>query len=208
MIENKSSSNMKKVYTKLDSLAETFPDYLSLEYTGTTVVALRTNDYLVESIVNSLGIALIFISIIMAVLFRTNSILFASLVTNLVPIFTVLGILSWFGISIRPPTAVTFSVALGIAVDDSLHFLLRYRRELRQGLNRVDAIKSTIINTGSALMVTTTVLVAGFSVLLLSAFLPTYQFGLLSASMIGAALLCDLTLLPALCLVMPNPNSN
>jgi len=208
LIENKSSSNMKKVYTKLDSLAETFPDYLSLEYTGTTVVALRTNDYLVESIVNSLGIALIFISIIMAVLFRTNSILFASLVTNLVPIFTVLGILSWFGISIRPPTAVTFSVALGIAVDDSLHFLLRYRRELRQGLNRVDAIKSTIINTGSALMITTTVLVAGFSVLLLSAFLPTYQFGLLSASMIGVALLCDLTLLPALCLVMPNPNSN
>lgn len=206
LIENKSSSNMKKVYAKLDSLADTFPDYLSLEYTGTTVVALRTNDYLVESLVNSLGIALIFISLIMALLFRRNSILFASLITNLVPIFTVLGILSWLEISIRPPTAMTFSVAFGIAVDDSLHFLLRYRRELRQGLNRVDAIKSTIMNTGSALMITTTVLIAGFSVLLLSAFLPTYQFGLLSASMIGVALLCDLTLLPALCLVMPNSN--
>lgn len=206
LIENRSSSSMKKIYAKLDSLAETFPDYLTLEYTGTTVVALRTNDYLVESLVNSLGIALLFISFIMAVLFRANSILFASLVTNLIPIFTVLGTLSWLGISIRPPTAMTFAVALGIAVDDSLHFLLRYRRELRQGLSRVDAIKSTIMNTGSALMVTTTVLVSGFSVLLLSAFLPTYQFGFLSASMIGVALLCDLTLLPALCLVMPNPN--
>ena len=101
---------------------------------------------------------------------------------------------------------MTFAVALGIAVDDSLHFLLRYRKELRQGMSRVDAIKSTIINTGSALMITTTILVAGFSVLLFSAFLPTYQFGLLSASMIGVALLCDITLLPALCLVLPNPN--
>ena len=206
LIENKTSSEMKKIYNRLDSLSGSFPPYLSIECTGTTVVALRTNDYLVQSLVNSLGLALFFISIVMAVMFKARSILFASLVTNLIPIFTILGIIAWFGISIRPPTAMTFAVALGIAVDDSLHFLLRYRKELRQGMNRVDAIKSTIINTGSALMITTTILVAGFSILLFSAFLPTYQFGLLSASMIGVALLCDITLLPALCLVLPNPN--
>ena len=206
LIENKTSSEMKKIYNKLDSLSKSFPPYLSIECTGTTVVALRTNDYLVQSLVNSLGLALFFISIVMAVMFKARSILFASLVTNLIPIFTILGIIAWFGVSIRPPTAMTFAVALGIAVDDSLHFLLRYRKELRQGMNRVDAIKSTIINTGSALMITTTILVAGFSILLFSAFLPTYQFGLLSASMIGVALLCDLTLLPALCLVLPKPN--
>ena len=205
LIENKTSSEMKKIYNRLDSLSGSFPPYLSIECTGTTVVALRTNDYLVQSLVNSLGLALFFISIVMAVMFKARSILFASLVTNLIPIFTILGIIAWFGISIRPPTAMTFAVALGIAVDDSLHFLLRYRKELRQGMNRVDAIKSTIINTGSALMITTTILVAGFSILLFSAFLPTYQFGLLSASMIGVALLCDLTLLPALCLVIPKP---
>ena len=206
LIENKTSSEMKKIYNKLDSLSNSFPPYLSIECTGTTVVALRTNDYLVQSLVNSLGLALFFISIVMAVMFKARSILFASLVTNLIPIFTILGIIAWFGVSIRPPTAMTFAVALGIAVDDSLHFLLRYRKELRQGMNRVEAIKSTIINTGSALMITTTILVAGFSILLFSAFLPTYQFGLLSASMIGVALLCDITLLPALCLVLPNPN--
>ena len=206
LIENKTSSEMKKIYNKLDSLSNSFPPYLSIECTGTTVVALRTNDYLVQSLVNSLGLALFFISIVMAVMFKARSILFASLVTNLIPIFTILGIIAWFGVSIRPPTAMTFAVALGIAVDDSLHFLLRYRKELRQGMNRVDAIKSTIINTGSALMITTTILVSGFSILLFSAFLPTYQFGLLSASMIGLALLCDITLLPALCLVLPNPN--
>ena len=205
LIENKTSSEMKKIYNKLDSLSNSFPPYLSIECTGTTVVALRTNDYLVQSLVNSLGLALFFISIVMAVMFKARSILFASLVTNLIPIFTILGIIAWFGISIRPPTAMTFAVALGIAVDDSLHFLLRYRKELRQGMNRVEAIKSTIINTGSALMITTTILVSGFSILLFSAFLPTYQFGLLSASMIGVALLCDLTLLPALCLVIPKP---
>ena len=87
---------------------------------------------------------------------------------------------------------MTFAVALGIAVDDSLHFLLRYKKELSKGLSRLEAIQSTIINTGSALMITTTVLVAGF-VLLFSVFLPTYQFGLLAAAMIGTALICDLT---------------
>ena len=207
LIENKTSSQMEELYTKIDSLVEEFPSYLEVDYTGTTVVALRTNNYLVQSLVDSLGIALFFISIVMAFLFRTKSILFASLVTNLIPIFTVLGILSWLGISIRPPTAMTFSVALGIAVDDSLHFLLRYRKELRNGLSRKMAIKSTIMNTGSALMITTTILVSGFSMLLLSAFLPTYQFGILSAGMIGTALICDLTLLPALCLVLPNPTN-
>ena len=206
LIEDKTSDEMKMIYSKLDSISKVFSDYIELEYTGTTVVALKTNDYLVQSLVNSLGLALILISVIMAFMFRANSILFASLITNLIPIFTVLGILAWMGISIRPPTAMTFAVALGIAVDDSLHFLLRYRKELRNGQNRVDAIKATIMNTGSALLITTSVLVAGFSVLLLSAFLPTYQFGLLSAVMIGTALICDLTLLPALCLVLPNPN--
>ena len=206
LIEDKTSNEMKNIYSKIDSLSNTFPNYIEVEYTGTTVVALKTNDYLVQSLVNSLGLALILISIIMAFMFRANSILFASLITNLFPIFTVLGILAWLGISIRPPTAITFCVALGIAVDDSLHFLLRYRKELKHSGNRKDAIKLTIINTGSALMITTTILVSGFSVLLLSAFLPTYQFGLLSAGMIGIALLCDLTLLPALCLVLPKPN--
>ena len=204
LIEDKTSDEMKVLYAKLDSIGSEFPKDVKLEYTGTTLVALKTNDYLVQALVNSLGLALFFISLIMAYLFRANSILFISLITNLVPIFTILGLLAWLGISIRPPTAMTFAVALGIAVDDSLHFLLRYKKELSKGLSRLEAIQSTIINTGSALMITTTVLVAGFSVLLFSAFLPTYQFGLLAAAMIGTALICDLTLLPALCLVLPN----
>ena len=119
-----------------------------------------------------------------------------------------LGILALLDISIRPPTAMTFAVALGIAVDDSLHFLLRYRKELNSKKDKVKAIKSTIIHTGSALLVTTTILVSGFSILLLSSFLPTYQFGLLSAMMIGIALLCDLTLLPALCIILPIQDDN
>tara|TARA_B100001248_G_C27077188_1_gene316637 strand:- start:122 stop:505 length:384 start_codon:yes stop_codon:yes gene_type:complete len=113
-----------------------------------------------------------------------------------------MGILAWFNIPIRVPTAMTFSVALGIAVDDSLHFLLRYRKELSRGFPIIEALRNTIINTGSALMITTTVLVSGFLVLTLSAFLPTFQFGLLSALMIALALICDLTLLPALCIVL------
>ena len=208
IIENKTSMQMEKIYEKLDSLSNQFPSYLSISYTGTTVVALKTNNYLVKALSNSLGIALSLISIILAIMFRSKSILFASLVTNLIPIFTMIGVLAWFNISLRVPTAFTFSVALGIAVDDSLHFLLRFKKELSKGLSRKDAIKNTIMNTGAALMITTIVLVSGFLSLLLSAFLPTFQFGLLSAAMIGSALFCDLTLLPALCLVLPSDQKN
>ena len=208
LIENKTSSEMELIYSKLDSLSKLFPPYINLDYTGTTVVALRTNNYIVQSLIESLGVALFFISVVMAFMFRAKSILFASLVTNLIPIFTMLGILALLDISIRPPTAMTFAVALGIAVDDSLHFLLRYRKELNSKKDKVKAIKSTIIHTGSALLVTTTILVSGFSILLLSSFLPTYQFGLLSAMMIGIALLCDLTLLPALCIILPIQDDN
>ena len=116
-------------------------------------MAVRTNNYLVQSLVNSLGVALVFISIIMAFMFRNKSILLASLITNLIPIFTVLGLLSWLGVSIRPPTAMTFSVALGIAVDDSLHFLLRYRKELTLCTNRVEAICSLAISIPSYLSI-------------------------------------------------------
>ena len=207
IIENKTSLEMENIYNKLDALSKELPKYLSISYTGTTVVALKTNKYLVKALSNSLSIALILISIILAFMFRSKSILFASLLTNLIPIFTMIGILAWFDIPLRVPTAFTFSVALGIAVDDSLHFLLRFKRELSKGLSRKKAIKNTIMNTGAALMITTTVLVSGFLCLLLSAFLPSFQFGLLSAAMIGTALICDLTLLPALCLVLPKNKS-
>ena len=206
LIENKTSKQMEKIYIKIDSLANTFPKYLNIKYTGTTVVALKTNTYLVKSLSNSLGIALFFICVVLTLMFREKSILIVSLLTNLIPIFTMMGILAWFNIPIRVPTAMTFSVALGIAVDDSLHFLLRYKKELSKGLSKQKAIQNTLINTGSALMITTTVLVSGFLVLTLSAFLPTFQFGLLSAIMIALALICDLTLLPALCLVLSNKN--
>ena len=202
LIENKTSNQMEKIYFKLDSLAKSFPSNLTTQYTGTTVVALKTNTYLVKSLSSSLGIALFFICLVLTIMFRKRSILFISLITNLIPIFTMMGILAWFNIPIRVPTAMTFSVALGIAVDDSLHFLLRYRKELSRGLPTIEALRNTIINTGSALMITTTVLVSGFLVLTLSAFLPTFQFGLLSALMIALALICDLTLLPALCIVL------
>ncbi len=208
LIENKTSKQMERIYTKLDSLSKTFPNYLNIKYTGTTVVALKTNTYLVRSLSNSLGIALFFICLVLTFMFREKSVLIVSLLTNLIPIFTMMGILAWLNIPIRVPTAMTFSVALGIAVDDSLHFLLRYRKELSKGLSKKEAIKNTIINTGSALMITTTVLVSGFLILTLSAFLPTFQFGLLSAIMIALALICDLTLLPALCLVLSNKSIN
>ena len=99
----------------------------------------------------------------------------------------------------NPPQEV-FKENILLQVVEDLQTL--HRKELSRGLPTIEALRNTIINTGSALMITTTVLVSGFLVLTLSAFLPTFQFGLLSALMIALALICDLTLLPALCIVL------
>ena len=208
MLPDLSSNKLDSIEASITKyVSENFPPWLSASITGTMPVALKTNNYLILDLFSGFGLAFVFISIVMGLMFFSVRIGLISMLPNLIPIIFAAGYLGFAGIPIRPPIAITFSICLGIAVDDSLHFLLRFKRELSKGLSRKKAIKNTIMNTGAALMITTTVLVSGFLCLLLSAFLPSFQFGLLSAAMIGTALICDLTLLPALCLVLPKNKS-
>jgi len=163
------------------------PDYMDIEITGTTFLALATNDQLVHNLTTSFMAAFVLITIVMIFLFRSVPITLISIIPNIIPMLAMAAIMGYFDILLRPPTAMTFAVAFGIAVDDTIHFLIRYRMELPAlGWHYRDAND------------TTGILVAGFLVLIFSSFRPTADFGLLAAATIFVALICDLTFLPAL----------
>ena len=173
------------------------PEGLTAEVTGTAFLALRTNNYLVYNLLASFLVALIIITLLMIILFRSIKMALISILPNIIPMLVMAAVLGFFQIPLRPATAMTFAVAFGIAVDDTLHYLIRYRMELSKQQYR-QANDSTMLGTGIAMMSTTAILSAGFLVLTLSEFTPTIEFGMLSVITIVTALIGDLTFLPAL----------
>ena len=178
-------------------IASVIPEGITAEVTGTAFLALRTNNYLVKNLLGSFLVALIIITFFMIVLFRSVKMAFISILPYIIPMMVMAAVLGFLQIPLRPATAMTFAVAFGIAVDDTLHYLIRYRMELSKQHYR-QANDSTMLGTGIAMMSTTAILSAGFLVLILSQFTPTVEFGMLSVITIVTALIGDLTFLPAL----------
>lgn len=166
--------------------------------TGTTILVADLTDNIVRSLAWSIGLAFLFISIIMAWLFRNVRLVLISLLPNLIPIVTIAGLMGYFGVDIKPSTAVIFTIAFGIAVDDSIHFLARFRIETRRGLNLVQAIRYTTEKTGRAIILTSMILIVGFGTLGFSDFHSTMLMGRLVCLTILMALVADLVFLPAL----------
>ena len=194
---------MKGFRADLDEfLEQTLDDDLSTTQSGTITLAASLSDYLVESLLLSIGLAFLFISILMAVLFRNAKLVLISLIPNVIPLIMVAGVMGVFGIDVSPGTAVIFSIAFGIAVDDTIHMLARLRQEMAIGLNLRDAIRTSILGTGKAVILTSLVLLGGFGALMTSRFEGTANLGALVSLTVVLALLADLLLLPALLHVM------
>ena len=173
------------------------PNGVKAEVSGTAFIALRTNNYLVRNLAGSFFIAFIVVTLLMVILFRSVKMALISVVPNLIPMMMMAAVMGFFQISLRPSTAMTFAIAFGIAVDDTLHYLTRYRMELSDR-HYQKANDATMMSTGVAMMSTTAILVSGFMVLTLSEFTFSIQFGILSSITILSALIGDLTFLPAL----------
>ena len=194
-IDSRRSAEIEKeINTYIDTV---IPNGMTAEVTGTAFLALRTNNYLVKNLLASFLVALIIITFLMVILFRSIKMAFISILPNIIPMMVMAAVLGFLQIPLRPATAMTFAVAFGIAVDDTLHYLIRYRMELSNRHYR-QANDSTMLGTGIAMMSTTAILSAGFLVLTLSTFTPTVEFGMLSVITIITALIGDLTFLPAL----------
>jgi predicted RND superfamily exporter protein len=172
-----------------------------VEFTGTSVVWLKGTDYLVQNLFKSLGIAIVLISIIMAFLFSSIRMVFVSLIPNLLPLLFTASIMGYFGISIKPSTILIFSIAFGISVDDTIHYLAKYRQELSQhSLNLREACILALKETGVSMIYTSIVLFFGFGVFAASEFGGTVALGLLVSITLLIAMASNLILLPSLLL--------
>jgi uncharacterized protein len=173
---------------------------LSAEPTGTSVVFSKTADRIMQGQIESFAMAFVVITMVMILALRSLWLGLLSILPNLVPIAAIMGAMGFLEIHLSSFNSMVCSVAIGIAVDDTIHVLTGYQR-LWQRLPRAAAVKETIAHEGAAVIATSVVLLSGFSVLLLADFRPTFDFGLLTGIAIGAALLGDFILLPALLLL-------
>lgn len=183
----------------LDWCETNLPVDYDVTVTGTTLLALKTNDTLVKSLAYSFIVAFAVIFFSLALLFKSLKLAVISIIPNLLPLLAAAGFMGLTGIKLRPTTAMIFAVAFGIAVDDTIHFLARFRQEFhKNGGHYRPAIALTLLTTGRAIISTTVVLMFGFSVLMFSDFVPQFQFGLLASLILLVALLSSITLLPVL----------
>jgi len=197
------SDSMPKVLAvlkpKIDHIFS--PDKYRVVYTGTSLIALEGYNYLVHGLIQSVIIALVLISLIMFYLFRSFRMLLFSLIPNLIPLIATAGIMGYSGINLKPSTVLIFSIAFGISVDYTIHFLAKYRQELyRHNWDIGKTVKISLHETGISMIYTSLILMCGFFVFTFSTFDSTANLGKLTTITFAIALLCNLILLPAMLL--------
>jgi predicted RND superfamily exporter protein len=173
---------------------------LVISTTGKPILFQMMNSYVVETFLKSMGIALFVITFILIVVFRSLKIGLLSLIPNFIPIVLGAGLLTIIKTPVDIGCAIVASVTLGIAVDDTIHFLAHYNSLIRDGIERKEALIEVISGTGMALVVTTMILVSGFGLFIFASLTPNINFGILSSFVLFMALVCDLVVLPALIL--------
>lgn len=190
---------------RVNKLKDQFDQYLSSNFpdaktsiTGSTILSASLNSKIVYSLFKSIGLAFVIISLIMAFLFKNVRMVLISLIPNILPLLVTAGFMGYASIDIKSSTAVIFTIAFGIAVDDSIHYLSRLKVEMQRGKNLYQAIEATTQKTGKPIILTSIILIAGFGSLLTSVFISTVYMGLLVGVTIFTALLADLFLLPSL----------
>lgn len=171
--------------------------------TGTSVVASNGTQYLVTNLFISLGIAIVVIGILMALLFSSWRMVVASLVPNFIPLLFTAGIMGFIGIPIKPSTLLVFSIAFGISVDDTIHFLAKFRQEMK--VHRHDLRRCILValrETGISMIYTSIVLFFGFLMFTPSEFGGTKALGMLVSLTLLIAMFANLMILPSLLLGM------
>jgi len=144
----------------------------------------------------------------MGLIFSSGSILLISIVPNVVPLLFIGGVMGYIGVELKISTAIIFTIAFGIAVDDTIHLLGKFRYELMKGRTRMYALKRSYMTTGKAMILTTLILCSGFALLVFSSFLGTFYLGVMLCLALFVALIADLTLLPVLILLFYTPKKS
>lgn len=171
--------------------------------TGSSITFLEGSRFIIKGLKESILWAFLFISLCMLYLFRSFRILVCSLIPNLIPLVMTAGLMGWMGIAIKPSTVLVFSVALGIAIDITIRFLVNYKQELPHQDGQIhETVVQTIRDTGISIVYTSLVLIAGFIIFVFSGFGSTQALGWLTSFTLLVATLTNLVLLPVLLLWM------
>ena len=167
--------------------------------TGTSMIFLKGNDYLVSSLIQSMLLAFTLIAIIMGALFTSWKMVFISLVPNIIPMLLTIGFMGHFGVPLKPSTILVFSIAFGIAVDDTIHFLAKFRYMLKRSAEPVIKVTSDCLREmGQSMIYTSVVLFFGFIIFAFSNFQGTVALGLLTGLTLLVAMFSNLFVLPAM----------
>ncbi len=197
----------ENIQLKIDKL---FPEErYEVTMTGTALVFQKGTDYLVMNLVISLSLAILLIALFMAWMFKSLRMIIVSLIPNLLPLLVTAGMMGFIGIPIKPSTILVFSIAFGISVDDTIHFLAKYRQELKANKWKIKkSVYASLRETGVSMFYTSIVLFFGFSVFMISSFGGTVALGGLVSATLLFAMLANLLLLPSLLLSLESEIAN
>jgi predicted RND superfamily exporter protein len=180
--------------------AITFSKDLDIHVTGLPLVVSESADAITRGQVSSLSLAFVCIFIVMAALFMSVKVGIIAMIPNVFPVLVNYGIMGWAGIALSSATSLIASIALGIAVDDTIHYLARYNGEFKKDFDKKRAMKTALLTSGQPIVFTSITLGISFAVLLVSKFQPTIYFGLLMMITMATALFGGLIILPVLML--------
>ncbi|MGB7392830.1 MAG: MMPL family transporter [Pricia sp.] len=194
------TDTLNGMYAEIRKFINTETDTAQVDFrlTGSGVLLDKNSFYIRESLMQGLLMGLLLVALVMALLFRNLKMLLIALLPNLLPLLFAGALLGFFGIPLEAMISVVFAIVFGIAVDDSIHFLGRYKIGVDKGLDKEEALRVTFLETGRALIITTMTLFFGFLILLFSVHAPSVTIGLLVSVTLLAALVLDLLLLPVL----------
>ncbi|QNJ97749.1 efflux RND transporter permease subunit [Constantimarinum furrinae] len=185
------------------------PERYNVSVTGKAVVFQKGTKYLVNNLVISLSLAIFLIALFMAWMFRSARMILVSLIPNLLPLIITAGLMGFLGVPIKPSTILVFSIAFGISVDDTIHFLAKYRQELIANNWKIKkSVYAALRETGVSMFYTSIVLFFGFSVFTISSFGGTVALGALVSATLLFAMLANLLLLPCLLLSLERSIAN
>lgn len=183
-------------------IKENMPADLQINITGAAHLLDRNNEYMVNNMAQGFAFSLLIISLLTLFIHRSWKMVLVFLIPNLVPLIVIAGIMGYLGIELKAATSLIFSIAFGIATDDTIHFISRLKIELSYKKSLLYALKRTFLETGKPIVLTTFILVGGFLSLMTSNFESTFYFGFLICVTMIVALAADLLLLPILLLIL------
>jgi predicted RND superfamily exporter protein len=194
----------------LAEISKIFPEErYSISLTGKAFAFQKGTKYLVNNLILSLSLAIFLISIFMAWMFRSMRMILVSLIPNLLPLIVTAGLMGFLGVPIKPSTILVFSIAFGISVDDTIHFLAKYRQELIANNWKIKkSVYAALRETGVSMFYTSIVLFFGFSTFMISSFGGTVALGGLVSVTLVFAMLANLLLLPSLLLSLEKSIAN